>query len=435
MYKKFILTLLFLMNSFLYGVVIDQSGKYVIGDNIIESNIGLSITASQVIIDLDQHVVSGANFGIVIQPGVQNVLVYNGAIAGGAQAGISIGANCRGIVLRNLQVSNALKRGIEFLGTSLANLVNNVRLENVIMDRCGLMPSTDAVIFGSFVKDIAFNGVGCIQCGNNVGDVSIIHFENITGGVLNQVITRSCVGGSLKAFDFSNAQGTIFEECFAIDHKCTDPLGGFIGYNLENNTFGSLLRGCVVATCTSFGECIGFSLSSGAQETVFENCGVIQNTGNSFSGFEITSDTTTVHNIISDCNCAQNTATGENEFCIGIFAENSNEGTVQRSIFGYNFSLTGTAVGLLFSDAGTQVDNWSVLQCEFIDNKGVDDASSFGVLTQEGQNNLFIENKSVSNGNIQVNQFKGVPIGSVTQILPSTVNTASAPFSNIAVTT
>ena len=196
-----------------HTIVIDQPGFISLGDDINESGFDLfQITASNVILDLSEHIISNGNSGVVIDSDLSNIIIRNGTITNQANHGISIGQNCSTIRIENLTVSSCGKNGVKvesgvvgmfitdsFLSDvtqaaiSIKEDTENIRMKNLTINHCG-GPAAELIgsSIGNRVRDVlleeittsfcsfssTYSHVFCIQYGENITLDSI----NITNG-------------------------------------------------------------------------------------------------------------------------------------------------------------------------------------------------------------------------------------------------------------
>ena len=84
------------------------AGFYYLAGNVANQ---ITISASNVTLDLNGHTVSGGTNGIVVNGGLSNVTIKNGRIDGVSADGIQINGGCRNIIIQDVLIKNSI-RGI-----------------------------------------------------------------------------------------------------------------------------------------------------------------------------------------------------------------------------------------------------------------------------------------------------------------------------------
>lgn len=478
MKSVFILTLFASLKLCAVTFLIDQPGTYNLGIDIVEIGTNVvQITASNVTLDLGGHTLAGGINGIVINPGLSFVTIKNGKIASITNDGISIGQSCANIILdgltivqcghnaitansglngsfmtnniigfsgsaglsvatncssirvKELKISSCSGPAIELLGTSSVSEVKNSFFENITTVSCALSATFTHVIHVENGDNIIFANLGIFSSGNNSTETKLIEFSqssqcNIRGALLSANSAGSLIGVSLK-----QTESMVIKEVSVINSCAT--FGDLTGFLLSNTANNNLFSVCNVGTSSAtFGHARGFNLTNASDGLVFDTCGVIGLIAADVTGFDFHYDTTGLFNLLTDCTVLRNLAlTGT---VVAYSINNAHNGTIRDSIGSYNVALSGIAVGLLFT--GTGGDNWQLNNDRFIHNVGVDDANSYGIFVESGADNLFIKNIAFDNGTTAANQMSGVPVGSVTQLDPTNINTATSAWTNIVVT-
>ena len=77
---KSIVVFLLVFSSRIACFVIDEPGEITLGGNIAESGVVISIQSDNVILDLDNNMITSGTIGIQVNPGITNVLIKNGFI-------------------------------------------------------------------------------------------------------------------------------------------------------------------------------------------------------------------------------------------------------------------------------------------------------------------------------------------------------------------
>ncbi len=151
-----ILVISLLCIRFSYGVTysfdtIATSGFYKLATNVTNQ---ITISVSNVTLDMNGCTVSGGTNGIVINSGLSNVTIKNGTVTGVTSDGIQINSGCNDIILDNITVKNCLRgiSGTQFSNAIIRNcdmVLNTTGLQidtgrNIIVDHCAASANTQA---------------------------------------------------------------------------------------------------------------------------------------------------------------------------------------------------------------------------------------------------------------------------------------------------
>lgn len=137
MYLSLPLFLLSLMPC-VYADTISKAGYYTLDYDITNpSGTTFTITASNVILDLNSHIITGSLIGVDITLGMTNVTVKNGIIAN-VNIAVRVGASCSNIAISNIRTTAC---NGNFAALAL-NGASTQFISNVIVDNCFLDTST-----------------------------------------------------------------------------------------------------------------------------------------------------------------------------------------------------------------------------------------------------------------------------------------------------
>lgn len=463
-----------------HTIVIDQPGFISLGNDINEPGFDFfQITVSNVILDLNEHVISNGDSGVIVDPDLSNIIIRNGTITNQANHGILIGQNCSTIRLENLTISSCGQNGVkaesgvvgtfitdsfltditqaaisikedtenirvknltinycggpavELIGSSTGNRVRDVLLEEITTLSCSLSSTYSHVFYIQYGENITLNSIGITNGGNELCDVRLIELENCERCNVKNVRASGNSGGSLRGISLINTQSSIFQFCNVLNNEALT--GKFKGFDLTSGSINNFFENCCIFTSSSSNDsAYGFDICQLSKENMFKECNVAALKGVNVYGFDITGSSVALEfNILEHCQVTRCLATTEN--VIGYHIGNADKGTLSCCVASYNNAPSGVAVGLLMRD-GDGGNLWTTNECKFVRNIGDSDANSFGIKIETGIGNIFSRNFAFDNGNTAANQMYGVPAGSVTQLNPSNLNTADSPWANIVVT-
>jgi hypothetical protein len=476
--KYFIFLLVLSISNSLVAdtIIINQPGLIRLGDSVVEL-LGvdvIQITSSNVTLDLNEHIIAGGINGVVVDPNLTNIIIRNGIITNVYNDAISIGENCSSIQIYDVDIASCgnginlakgLENGlvkscnfnkvsanslsvaedsfnikmtdlsfidcggpaIELLGTSIAQKVKDIILEQITVASTGFLSTSSQVLSVNYGENIALRSITINNCINQSNDLEVLKLENCELCILTGVNMSGSKGKSVAGLSLVNTQSSIFYSCNVVNSQALN--GDFEGILSENssNNFFSYCK--VLTSSATNGDAYGFNFKDPSEENVFRDCDVASLQGNNVYGFDFNSQTEVLEfNIFERCNVIRSLAvTGTT---IGFNIGNASKGTFLMSAASYNSAPSGTSIGMYI----TSGDRWTINECKFVRNIGDSDTNSFGIKVETGVGNIFSQNFAFDNGNTAANQMNGVPNGSVTQLNPNNLNTADGPWANIVVT-
>lgn len=166
----------------------------------------ITISASNVTLDLNGHTISGGTNGIVINSGLNNVTIKNGTISSITLDGVQINSGCSDIAIDNLIIEQAL------VGIAI-DTSRNCMIRNCDMNRntTGIQLDTCANII---VQQC--NATANIQAGYDLISTLTSSFINCTALSTGDGNTNAS-GDQASVFGFitRSGSGNIFEQCAA----------------------------------------------------------------------------------------------------------------------------------------------------------------------------------------------------------------------------
>lgn len=202
--KKITLFFLILILNCLQAVydftTINVGGFYKLAANVSDQ---ITISSSNVTLDLNGHTITGGTNGIVINSNLSNVTIKNGTIDAVTLDGVQINSGCSDILLSNLVVKQALV-GIDF-DTSINS---NVRNCDMSLNTTGLQLDTCANIIVRECTARANTQAGYDLLSSTT--CSLFHCKAVSTGNGNSNTSADIIG-----FSAANGRGNVFEECIA----------------------------------------------------------------------------------------------------------------------------------------------------------------------------------------------------------------------------
>ncbi|MEX0940429.1 MAG: hypothetical protein WDZ41_03645 [Candidatus Babeliales bacterium] len=427
--------IVFFMSTVLNGFLIDQSGRFQLGGDLLETTTdAVIIQANNVSLDLNESVVSSFFDGIVIKAGVSGVSVKNGTIAGVNGSGVIIEEGCRSIQFIDITIAQCNGSAIELrgTGTDVSQAISNIGLQNLTVSACALVTATN-VIKISFGDNIFFNNTIINNSGNvNVDEINVCCLSDTSACLVSNILMTNNFGLELNCLHLIHTESSLVQRFNILSHQSL--LNDLKGFILTDSCTGNNLDACNILSSSATNNIIGFEVTNGSNRNIFNNCNaVVLRGGVDVIGFDIcgtVSPTDIVANIFERCAAADNIAiTGTN---IGFRVNRANDSIINGSSSVDNAASQGLAIGLHVTDLGGE--SWSFSRNSFLRNTGLDDANSFGIRDESGLINLYLQNFAFDNGNTAGNQMMGVPLGSQVQLNTGNLNTANTPWSNVAIT-
>lgn len=273
------------------GYTISSTGYYVITDNVMFTNLpnstsGITITSSNVVLDLNDKTLQGVfgssnQIGINITNGATNVTIKNGALQIWSSRGISIASTAvADVYFDNLRFTNC------FSG------INTTSIKRI---------SCKNSIFGDGASGSTFNGSDWYV--ENCKFLGTRASPTLTLGV-NQGRITNCVftGATAAGLSLSGCNGVVVSDCLA-------EANGTIGFSIGasgSSTSGIILSNCTALRNTTTG--IEISVSGATQLTssvLILNC-IAEGNGSAGIGLRPTSTLC----VVKDCLALSNGTTG-----------------------------------------------------------------------------------------------------------------------------
>jgi len=203
---RIVLILLFLSPGYLRAetypfLTIKMPGFYQLASNVSNQ---ITISASDVTLDMNGGTVSGGTNGIVINSGLNNVTVKNGVITSVSSNGIQVGAGCSNITIKDVHVKNAI-RGIDCEQVTNGLIKNcdfNVSTTGLLLDACHNITVQHCTARAN--THAGYDVLSSTTC-------SFIECSALSTGQGNSTLYGNTVFGFVSA----NGNGNIFERCIA----------------------------------------------------------------------------------------------------------------------------------------------------------------------------------------------------------------------------
>src|SRR3990167_2036150 len=180
---------------------IDQPGIYRLSANVSNQ---ITISASNVSLDMQGHTVGGGTSGIVINSGLSNITIKNGVVDSVSSNGIQVGAGCSNITIKDVHVKNAI-RGIDCEQVTNGLIKNcdfNVSTTGLLLDACHNITVQHCTARAN--THAGYDVLSSTTC-------SFIECSALSTGQGNSTLYGNTVFGFVSA----NGNGNIFERCIA----------------------------------------------------------------------------------------------------------------------------------------------------------------------------------------------------------------------------
>jgi len=234
---------------------IDTPGFYKLASNVSNQ---ITISASDVTLDMNGATVSGGTNGIVINGGLQNVTLRNGVITSVSSDGIQVGAGCTDITLKDITVTNAL-RGMNLEQVTNALLRNcdmrqsttGIELDschNIVLENCTARANTHAGF--DLISSTTCSLIECsaLSTGDSNSDIDMTTVFGFVSANGNGNIFERCIANSTMALSVTDTDSLIAGFALRGDESCTKIINSEAG-NAETNVngftvpYGVLLEG------------------------------------------------------------------------------------------------------------------------------------------------------------------------------------------------
>ncbi len=180
---------------------IDTPGAYRLANNVSSA---ITISVSNVTLDMHGHTVSGGTNGIVINSGLNNITIKNGIINSVTLDGVQVNAECQDITLKDITVKNGL-RGINF--TQVTNgLIRNCDMN---LNTTGLeLDASHNIMIENCTANANIQSGFCLLSSTTC---SLIDCKAISTGDGN----TNAFDNNIFGFVAANGFGNLFERCIA----------------------------------------------------------------------------------------------------------------------------------------------------------------------------------------------------------------------------
>lgn len=412
---------------------IEQQGLYVlasdiIGDDVTTGNGIITVSGSNVTIDLDGHTITqgtGTNspvYGIYCTPDIKNVVIKNGIIRNVSGSGIQIGAGCSNITIENIACVDCFGGFATVLGAPLSEssgitidqcsftISTTVGLSHIVSaTQCSDLLIQDLIIHDISASEATLNAIGIYNCSGVA-----IKDTTITG-----ITTKNLVGIKLE----QSAHSTIDSCCI---HDCKTTETG-IGIAVSNTEDISIIETDVynLVSLDNNTESIGYSCNNA------EGCSYIgcvarsieaQGSQSASFGFKI---------IDSDRVFQQR--------CIISFIKTTGNGSNAYGIVWSNISLSALIKSIIddtqganegFGMIATSVSESEINGNQFLNTSG--GTLRRGLRVISGTRNLFTKNIAFRNGNSATEQIEGLASGTTDfNTATGNISTIGSPWTNI----
>ena len=179
---------------------VDTPGFHILYTNVSNQ---ITISVSDVTLDLNGATVSGGTNGIVINSGLNNVTIKNGAINSVSSNGIQVGAGCSDITLQDITVSNAI-RGVSFS-----------QVTNGLLRNCDMQQSTTGLMLDACHNIVLEN---CTARANTHAGYDLLRSTTcslLECSALSTGNGNSSISSQVFGFVAKDGNGNIFERCIA----------------------------------------------------------------------------------------------------------------------------------------------------------------------------------------------------------------------------
>jgi hypothetical protein len=300
---------------------ITSAGVYCLANDItVLSASGLSIAASNVVLDLNNHLVKaeglpGFQFSAIsIGFGLNNVVVKNGSIEGNPDnpvigVDLIVGGLNRDITIENVRISNC-NFGIS------ANIVSNLLIKNVNVEM-------GSIVSGAGIAVASINGqsIGCIieDCqvtspvDSNTGyslagtQLELIncvgHNARFVLGIGSNMTLRSCIAEAcaLPGFELAFVSNALLIDCVSVGNRS----GLGTGFYFRDSVVSSVLQGCSAIGCGA----VGFELAGLSSNCTIKQC-IAENNGAALASAGFRLSTLTTNCFITECQALGNNDNG-----------------------------------------------------------------------------------------------------------------------------
>jgi len=225
---------------------IDVPGIYKLADNVPNQ---ITISASNVTLDMNGCTVSGGTNGIVINGGLSNVTIKNGVVNAVSADGIQVGAGCSDIQILDVEVKNAL-RGIDFEQVTNGVIQNcdlnfsttGLELDtchNITVQKCTARANTHAGF--DLLSSTTCSVIECsaLSTGDGNSDISSEVFGFLAKDGNGNLFER-CIANATQALSVTGSDSVVAGFALRGDESCTKIIDSE-GANSQTNVSGVTL--------------------------------------------------------------------------------------------------------------------------------------------------------------------------------------------------
>lgn len=290
---------------------INGIGTDVVFDPLIDGSAAVKITTSNVIFDLNNHMVSFSSTntcvainGIEIASGLSNVTIKNGHISGFSGKGIIVKDGCSDIVIEHLKVDSCLQGGIDFVGTT-SDGIEAITLFDCTVNGCNGSSEQEAcgvsIAYGTNIKianclfednsatTTTVDGYGLVldhcECCRIVKTHAIGNGGNTIGAgfycsYTNDCMVIECTALHNKAYSSSSgstAYGFFFDTCSYVFCDLCQSIStvhvqkAAAGFRFNAGSFNQLYR-CIAAKNRGYSSVAGFVADGGESGLSMTQC-------------------------------------------------------------------------------------------------------------------------------------------------------------------
>jgi parallel beta-helix repeat protein len=343
-------------------LVITQSGKYILDEDIHYTTTAITISASAVELQLCGHTVRSNNdAAIVLDVYHDNIAVHNGTVTCPNGAAIEV-VNNSVLVFDHLTFNNS-DMGLSLTGNS----VNDVTISDCAFTDIGEGINVAATTFlNGFITRSRFSDIGTAiivspddyaanmlieDCNFFDNEVSLLFFSSQNINVHNcssQNVGDGCV--------FIDVWDGMLKECQFVGNENTACYISEESYNIK---LIDCLIDCQLAETTDQAV-----LVDGAQNVTFERCHITNESASGFATIQLQDETGIVSDVvIQDC-IITNTQTTTNGTFFGIYVDTASNITIDNVLVDIN-SLEGEGAAIQLN---SNVNNVLIKDCHIPNN-------------------------------------------------------------------
>jgi hypothetical protein len=342
--------------STIQSYTINQSGTFVLGQNIQEAGTVISITASNVILDLNGWTVTGGTTGIEIASGLSNIIIKNGRIAS-CNVGISILSNVSSVTISGIEIETCPVQPIQLVGSS-GQEVREIVITQVAIQQSLQTPGLgSSCISLNFTTNCSINNVVLQRNGNSSLTMAGINITNTTNCIMENIIIEGNNSSAIRGIQIDTSTNCRITNSVILGNIATT--NGFIGIFVSATSGGSghAILNCTISGNTATGATassnfLGIALEPGVNNAFVQGCLVSNNSvpnANTFLvGFNLASVSTVT---ITDNLSLYNTGAATTDSIIGfhIFGATGGTSGLKNSVIKNNIAIRNNGGSNTFS--------------------------------------------------------------------------------------